>query len=103
MSTREVVHFDAQSAITTTSDAFLVEETKPVNAVMQLTAGTPATGAKLQFSIDDVAAIEAGTAVWADSPLGFHLVTSSENILPPVTAVRLVATDGTWTLQVRQG
>jgi len=103
MTTRHVVHFDAQENITATSDAFMVEDGKPLNAVMKLSAGTPATGAKLQFSIDDDAALEDGSAVWVDSPLGYHLATASENVLPPVTAVRLAAVDGTWTLQVRQG
>lgn len=102
MATRTVVHFDAQTNITSTSDVFVVDPLKEVSAALVLTAGTPATGAQLQVTLDDVDKIAAGTAQWVGSPLGLRTATGAEKVLRPVTGLRLAATDGTWTLQVRQ-
>lgn len=102
MATRTVINFDQQTSLTTTSDNFIVTPNQDVAVAATLTSGTPATGCKVQVTLDEVAKISAGTAVWVDSPLGAHLTTSAEKVLRPVTGVRLSVTDGTWTFQVRQ-
>ena len=103
MATRTVVTFDEQSGITVASDDFIVAPTKEVTVVAKLTAGTPATGCKVQVTLDEVEKIYAGTATWVNSPLGNKLASGAEKVLRPVTGVRLSVTDGTWAFQVRQG
>lgn len=102
MVTRNVVNFEEQVAVTVQSDDFVVSPAKEVSVTAQLTAGTPATGCKVQITLDDVEKILAGTAAWINSPLGNRTTTGAEKILRPVTGVRLSVTDGTWTFQVRQ-
>ena len=103
MTARTVVTFEEQSGITAVSDDFIVHPGKEVTVVSRLTAGTPVTGARVQTSIDDVERILAGTATWVNSPLGARTATGAEKMGRPITGVRLSVTDGTWTLQVRQG
>lgn len=103
MANRTVVNFDEQASITTTSDDFMVLPNKEVTVVTKLTAGSPVTGARVQMTLDEPEKIIAGTASWVNSPLGAHTTTSAEKVYRPVTGVRLSVTDGTWTLQVRQG
>ncbi len=102
MPARTVVNLEEQTGITTFSDEFVVNPNREVAAVLRLTAGTPVTGARLQITLDDAERIAAGTATWVNSPLGSRISTGAEKVLRPVTGVRLAATDGTWTLQVRQ-
>lgn len=102
MATRSVINFDEQSDITATSDAFIVKPQQEVSVVCALTAGSPATGARVQLTLDEPEKITAGTATWVNSPLGARTTTGAEKLLRPVTGVRLSATDGTWTFQVRQ-
>lgn len=102
MATRNVIQFEEQAGITIQSDDFIVSPEKEVSVVAQLTAGAPATGCKIQVTLDDVEKILAGTAAWVSSPLGNRLATGAEKIFRPVTGVRMSVTDGTWTLQVRQ-
>jgi hypothetical protein len=101
MPTRKVAAFEEQTGITTQSDDFIVNPERDITAVLALTAGTPTTGARLQVTIDTLDKIQAGTALWVTSPQGNHTANAAEKIERPVNAVRLVATDGTWTLQVR--
>lgn len=103
MATRAVATFEEQSGITTTSDSFVVDTEKPVNAVIQLVSGSPSTGAVVQVTLDDREKITAGTAVWVNSPMGARTVSGAESLLRPLTGVRLSVTDGTWALKVRQG
>ena len=103
MAIRTVVTFDEQNSITAQSDDFVVNPAKEVTVVARLMSGSPATGAKLQVTLDEVEKIIAGTATWVNSPLGNRLVSGAEKVLRPVTGVRLSVTDGTWGLQVRQG
>lgn len=102
MATRTLATYDEQTGITTTSDDFIVNSNKEVSVVARLVSGSPATGAKVQVTIDDADKIAAGTAVWVNSPLGNHTTTSAEKLLRPVSGVRLSVTDGTWAIQVRQ-
>ncbi len=102
MAIRNVVTFEEQTTITTQSDDCLVQPSKEVTAAALLTAGTPATGAVMQITLDDIEKIKAGTALWVNSPLGSRITSGAEKLLRPVTGVRLKVTDGTWTLQVRQ-
>lgn len=102
MPVRTVVQFEEQASVTANSDDFIVSPSKEVSVTAQLTAGTPTTGCKVQFTLDDVSKILAGTAAWVNSPMGNHTSTCAEKVLRPVTGVRLAVTDGTWTFQVRQ-
>lgn len=102
MATRNVVAFEEQTGITTQSDDCLINPGKEVTVAAHLTAGTPATGAVLQITLDDSEKIKAGTALWVNSPLGNRITSGAEKLLRPVTGVRLKVTDGTWTLHVRQ-
>jgi hypothetical protein len=102
MTVRTVVTFENQSGITATSDSFVVNPNREVSVVCALTSGTPTTGARVQVTLDDIENVLADSAVWVDSPLGAHTVSAAEKILRPVTAVRLAATDGTWSFLVRQ-
>ncbi|RYD50586.1 MAG: hypothetical protein EOP52_13825 [Sphingobacteriales bacterium] len=103
MATRIVVTFEEQTGVTTTSDDFIVSPQREVTAVARLVSGSPTTGARVQVTLDEVEKINAGTAVWVNSPLGNRTASGAEKVLRPVTGVRLSVTDGTWTLQVRQG
>lgn len=102
MAVRTVVSYDTQTGITATGDSFIADPTKQVNVACILTAGTPATGARVQITLDEADKITAGTATWINSNLGNRVATGSENVIKPITGVRLVATDGTWTFSVRQ-
>lgn len=104
MTVRNVVKFEVQAGITGTGDSFIVDSAQgDVNVGCVLTAGSPLSGAVVQVTLDERKAIEGGTALWIDSPLGSRVASGAENIIRPVTGVRLKATDGTWTFQVRQG
>lgn len=102
MSIRTVIAFDEQTGLTTTSAAFIINPLREVSVVCALTSGSPSTGARVQITLDETDKITAGTATWVDSPLGNRLTSGAENVLRPVTGVRLNVTDGTWTFQVRQ-
>ena len=102
MSLRNVIAFDEQTGLTTTSANFIVNPLREVSVVCALTAGSPATGACVQVTLDEVDKIEADTATWVNSPLGNRVTSGAENILRPITGVRLSVTDGTWSFQVRQ-
>ncbi|HEX2859053.1 MAG TPA: hypothetical protein VHP58_02500 [Alphaproteobacteria bacterium] len=102
MTARTVVSFEEQTGITSTSDSFLVNPNREVSVVCNLTSGSPATGAKVQITLDDIEKVLADTAIWVTSPQGYHTTSAGEKIYRPVTAVRLSVTDGTWQLQVRQ-
>ncbi|MCP5405479.1 MAG: hypothetical protein H6922_04580 [Pseudomonadaceae bacterium] len=103
MAVRTVVNYETQNDITGVGDSFVVDPSRNLNVLCQLTAGTPVAGAKVQITLDDPEKITAGTAVWVDSPLGAKLASGCESILAPVTGVRLSVTDGTWAMKVRQG
>lgn len=103
MAVRTLVNFDSQAGITGTSDSFIISPARDANVAYILTSGTPTTGARVQITLDDSDKIASGTANWVNSPLGAKLVSSGENVLRPVTGVRLSVTDGTWTFNVRQG
>ena len=102
MPARTVVTFEEQTGVTTLSDEFITNPAREVTAVARLTSGAPATGARLQITLDDAEKIAAGTAVWVNSPLGFRAATGGARLAKPVSGVRLSVTDGTWALQVRQ-
>jgi hypothetical protein len=102
MTVRIVAKFDEQAGITALSDDFMVQPSHEVAVVAKLTAGTPVTGCRVQFTLDENEKITAGTATWVNSTLGAHTATSAEKLQRPVTGVRLSVTDGTWLLQVRQ-
>jgi hypothetical protein len=103
MATRTVATFEEQNSITVQSDDFIVNPSREVSVVAKLISGTPATGARVQVTLDETDKINAGTATWVNSPLGNRTVSGAEKLLRPVTGVRLSVTDGTWGLQVRQG
>jgi len=78
-----------------------------VSVVLALTSGSPSTGAKLEVTNSSYADIDAGTATWVTpSGLGNVLDTSMWGSTVPggcqFTAIRAVATDGTWSLTTRQ-
>lgn len=102
MTIHHVVKFDQQAGITGTGESFLIDPEKDVNVACLLTSGSPTTGARVQVTLDEGEKIVAGTAQWVNSPLGNRTISGGENLLKPVTGVRLSVTDGTWTLQVRQ-
>ena len=102
MANRTIVAFEEQTGITTQSDNFIVETDKDVTALCALTAGTPTTGIRLQITVDQPEKIMAGTALWINSPQGNRTSSGAEKVQRPITGIRAVATDGTWTLQVRQ-
>ena len=102
MAYKTVAVFDNQTGITTQSDDFILKPEKEVTAAAHLTAGTPATGAILQLTLDEDEKIKAGTALWVNSPMGNRIASGAEKLLRPVTGVRLKVTDGTWTLHIRQ-
>lgn len=101
MTTRTVAFFDEQTGITTASDDFMTNPARDITVVAALTAGTPTTGARVQMTLDTPDRIANGTALWFNSPQGGRTTSGAEKIQRPVTAVRLVVTDGTWTFQVR--
>ena len=102
MTYKTVQLFDEQTGITTTSDSFILDCRSDISISASLTSGTPVTGAKIQFTIDTAEKIKSDTAMWIDSPSGNHLLSFAESSLGHASGVRLIATDGTWTLQVRQ-
>ncbi len=102
MATRIVTKFEEQTGITVLSDEFIVEPTFEVSVVVKLISGTPATGARVQVTLDETDKIKAGTATWVSSSLGNRLTSSAEKVFRPITGIRLSVTDGTWGLQVRQ-
>lgn len=102
MAVRTLVNFDEQSSVTTNSDDFIVGTAKDVSVVARLVSGTPTTGARFMITLDEIEKINAGTATWIASPLGYHNVSSAERLLRPVTGVRLNVSDGTWAIQIRQ-
>lgn len=102
--------FASQAGITSSTDAadrtLKLDPKKGLSAMLVLESGSPATGAKIQFTNSSHAAIDAGTALWADSSNGNTLVNRAEsntNSVCCLTGIRAAVTDGTWTLQVRQG
>lgn len=99
---RVVVNFDEITAITATSDSFILNPMREVTVIAKLESGTPVTGARVQMTLDDPEKINAGTATWVNSPLGQRTASGAEKIFRPVTGLRLSVTDGTWALQVRQ-
>ncbi len=102
MAFKTVAVFDAQTAITTQSDDFILRAEKEVTAAAHLTSGSPVTGAILQITLDEDEKIKAGTALWVNSPMGNRITSGAEKLLRPVTGVRLKVTDGTWALHIRQ-
>ena len=97
-----VIYFDEATSLTTNSNDYLLDGRGAVCIAAILESGSPTTGAKLQFSIDDKEAIKAGTAKWLDAPAGYQTDTFADSSLGCITGIRLQVTDGTWTLQVRQ-
>lgn len=93
----------AQTGVTATSEAFVVNPKSKVSARAALASGSPATGAKWQYTLDDTGAIEEDTAIWEDTATGNQLATFTVTEERPavVTALRLVVTDGTWDCLVR--
>lgn len=102
MAYRYLTRFDEQASITATGDDFITSPKANVNIACTLTAGTPTTGARVHYTLDTEDKIIGGTAKWIASPEGNRTTSGGETLLRPVTGVRLVATDGTWTVQVRQ-
>lgn len=87
-----------------TSAAIEINPYWPASICYGLTAGTPATGAKLQVTNSDPSEL-ATIAVWVD----YDTAKTTSQIVQTLagngcqfTGARLVVTDGTWTLQVRQ-
>jgi hypothetical protein len=104
MPSRNVVKVSNQTGITagTTSDEFILPyNAQSVLCIADLTAGSPSTGAKLQFSVGTKEELEAGTATfYDDATLGNQLADFNLSTDKPVRAVRLNVTDGTWTFRV---
>lgn len=92
-----------QTGITATGGFILLGTDDAVTFTAHLTAGAPVTGAKVQFTNDSKALIEAGTALWVDEIQGNSVVSYSGRGVGALTAIRLVATDGTWTFIVTEG
>lgn len=95
---------DQQPSVTGTSDVFIVPRNSKLMLGAVLTAGTPSTGAKVQFTLDDEGAVKNDTADWFDSEQGNSVTDFSYSEPAPCvfTAVRLVATDGTWTFKLAE-
>lgn len=93
------------TGLTATSNDIIVEPSAKLTVFAALTSGSPATGAKIQFTMDTKEVIAAGTAVWIDSDRGNTKVSFADTEPAPsnITGVRLNVTDGTWRLVVRQG
>ena len=92
-----------QTGIVATGGFILLGTDDAVTFTAHLTAGTPVIGAKVQFTNDDKALVEAGTALWVDEVQGNSLQTYAGRGVGALTAIRLVATDGTWTFIVTEG
>lgn len=101
----------SQTGITSSTAAadrtILLTPRKKASVFLKLTNSTGlSTGARLEVTNDDPAAIKAGTATWFNPPestnqtVSHMLVTSSSSSI--LTGVRAAVTDATWTLQVRQ-
>lgn len=98
-----------QTGVTSASPAadgtILLRPRVGCSIIMALTSGSPSTGAKLQVSNSSESRIKAGTAIWADHDVSKLVSTpyvSAAGEGVEMTGVRLVVTDGTWTLSVRQ-
>lgn len=106
MAIKEPGLYQEQTGVTATSDAIILRPEAAMTALMALTAGSPATGCKVQVTNSPVALVRAATALWVDHD-GNKLVStayaSAASEGCKLTGIRVVATDGTWALQVRQG
>lgn len=107
MAIKEAGNYVQQTGITTTSDAIKLRAEKAATFQMVLTSGSPSTGAHIEVTNDTEANIDAATATWF-TPTGHGdrttgTVLKTEGNASMLTGARLVATDGTWTLSVRQG
>ncbi len=60
----------------------------------------PATRAKAQYSVDSIAKIDAGTAVWIDWPIGAITAPRSDTLIGVCTAIRLVSVIGSASMEV---
>lgn len=104
MPSRDVRKVTSQTGITSSAlcDEFILPyNTESVLCIADLTSGSPATGAKLQFSVGTKEELAAGTATfYDDATLGNQLADFSLSTDKPVRAVRLLVTDGTWTFRV---
>lgn len=100
-----------QTGILSSTDAadrtIMLRPNKGVSFMLDLTAGSPATGAKLEVTTDTHAAIAAGTATWttvtgSSNTLVDQTLTSTGPSGCQLTGVRALVTDGTWSLKVVQ-
>lgn len=91
----------SQIGVTATSDEFVLDGLRNVSVTAILTAGSPATGAVLEYTNSEKGLIDNGTALWLESERGNSIVSFAESSFIPVGGVRVKATDGTWTIDVR--
>lgn len=99
----KLIHNAKETGLTGDSKDYITDPRAEIITVFTLTAGSPATGCVLQFTISSEEEIIAGTAVWRNSPMGYSTSSNSEgNFIKGVRGVRLDVTDGTWTFQVNQ-
>lgn len=99
MTIRRVIQSETQSGITTTSDEFVLANTAGRTSIaLHLTEGTPVAGAVIEYTLDTEQAIEAGSALWVKGRA--YLASTLETLNGPVTALRVVASDGVWALNV---
>ncbi len=109
MPIKEAGMFQQQVSITSSTAAadrtIKLTPRKGLTATLELTSGSPTTGARLQITQSTEAEIEAGTAVWTNSQSGYTTVNRAEanpGEACNMTAVRADVSDGTWSLKVRQ-
>ena len=79
---------------------------KSLTANLVLVSGSPSTGARLQFTLSPHEDIDAGTANWINSPLGYTTLSRAESSPSNecnLTGIRADVSDGTWNMRVRQG
>ena len=92
----------SQTGVTATSDEFVLDGLRNVSVTAILTsAGSPPTGAVLEYTNSEKGLIDNGSALWLESERGNSITSFAESSFIPVGGVRVKATDGTWTIDVR--
>lgn len=111
MAIKESGVFVTQTSITSATAAadatIKLRPDRAANILMDLTAGSPTTGARIEVTISPPDQIDAGTATWVvPNGVGYSLTDTMLTSTTPngclLTGVRLSVSDGTWTLGVRQ-
>ena len=84
-----------------TSNEFILDGTNSTSILVTNTAAA-SIGAVIEFSISSLKDLAKGNGIWYTSKKGNLTESFDEASSTVITGVRLVASDGTWTLEVRQ-